>query len=74
MKQKLGIFTALILTLVIAGSTFAANFQATTQNNMAATKSTKTKKAVKPKKHKKSHKTTKKAVTKKAAATTPPSK
>lgn len=32
MKQKLGIFTALILTLAIAGSTFAANFQANNFN------------------------------------------
>ncbi len=76
MKQRLGIFTALILTLAIAGSTFAANFQASTQNNMTATKSTKTKKAVKMKKHhkhQKHHKAMKKSTMKKDT-TTPPSK
>lgn len=67
MKQKLGIFTTLILTLVIAGSTFAASVQTTpAKNNMVATKkATKMKKA---KKHKKHHKAMKSAAKKAAAA------
>lgn len=72
MKQKLGIFTAMILTLAIAGSTFAASFPSTTQNNMTAAKSTK--KATKTKRHKKTHKAAKHTAKKAAAATTPSSK
>lgn len=78
MKQKLGLFTALILTFVIAGSTFAANIQTTAKSNMTATKSTKTKKTVKKKsaKHPKTAKSKamKKTTTKKAASTAAPSK
>lgn len=76
MKQKLGIFTALILSLTIVGSALAGNFQASAKNSptAASVKSSKTKKAVKPKKHRKHHKSTKKSAMKKDASATPPSK
>lgn len=74
MKQKFGIFTALILSLAIGGSALAANFQASTNNLAGSAKSSKTKKAMKPKKHHKHHKSSKKSMMKKDASTTPPSK
>lgn len=61
MKNKLGIFTALILSLVIAGSAFALP-KTVSARNVSKAKVTKTKKAKKHRRHKR--KAVKKTMTK----------
>jgi len=73
MKNKLGIFTALILSLVIAGSAFAGSPANSTRKAAAkATVSKTTKKSKKHHKHKAAKKSVKKPTTK--TATTPTNK
>ncbi len=78
MKQKLGILTALILSLAVAGSTFAATAKPKQNQTTAPAKTammTKTAKA-KPKSGKKTKKsgTAKSAKSTRASGKTPPAK
>lgn len=74
MKSKLGVLSALILSLVIAGSTFAASGTTTVKKNSPAAKpaASKTAKVRKPRKHHKLRKA--KSVKKMKSATTTPQK
>jgi hypothetical protein len=69
MKNKLGIFTALILSLIIAGSAFAMP-KATSMKRAAAKAKVGRLATKKAKKHRRTKKAVKKAVTKKAPTPT----
>ena len=75
MKSKLGILSALTLSLAIAGSAFAATGTTTLKKNSSAIKTaaSKTAKVSKPRKHHKTKKA-KSAKKMKSAATTTPQK
>ena len=73
MKSKLGILSALILSLAIAGSTFAASGTTNVKKNSPAAKTaaSKTAKVRKPRKHHKTRKARSAKKMKSATTTTP---